>query len=367
MIYLDNAATTPVCEAAKKTLLDHVEYYGNPSSTYEFARQSKLLIEEARERIASCINAKPEELFFTSGGSEANTLALNKYFSITTPFEHHSVAARYNYLHIDNTGIADCQCIDEQLKNFADIGKGLKPNLVSCMLVNNEIGTIQPVDQVADIAHKYKMIMHTDATQAMGHLPIDVNALDVDMLSASAHKFGGLKGNGFLFAKSGTKLWPIINGGKQELGVRPGTENVLGILAMATALEDAVQHMQERDHYIKILRDKMLAQLLTVNGAHLNGSLERRTSSNINIRFEGVSGQKLVVLCDLYGICISSGSACNEGNAVPSHVLKTIGLSDEEALNSIRITIGHENTEEEINYAANIITKLIERIRNNNE
>ncbi len=367
MIYLDSAATTKICDAAKKTIIDYLDDYGNPSSTYEFGRKSKLLIEDARERIANCINAEPDEIYFTSSGSEANTLALNKYFSISTPFEHHSVQAQYKHICIDKNGIVNCQHIDQQLNNFASIGKSLKPNLLSCMYVNNEIGTIQPIEKIANIAHKYNMLIHTDATQAVGHMPVDVKTLDVDMLSASAHKFGGTKGSGFLFAKKNVKLWPIINGGKQETGIRPGTENVLGIIAMAAALEDSIKYIEERTQYVKMLRDKMLAQLLAVDGAHLNGSIENRVASNINIRFDGVSGQKLVTLCDLYGICISSGSACNEGNAIPSHVLKTIGLSNEKALNSVRITIGYENTEEEINYATDIIIKLVERIRSNNE
>jgi cysteine desulfurase len=367
LIYLDNSATTKICDAAKEAIISHFDDFGNPSSSYEFGRKSKLLIEDVRERIAKCINAEPDEIFFTSGGSESNTLALNKYFSISTPFEHHSVQAQYKHICIDKNGFVDCKHIEQQLSNFADIGKSLKPNLLSCMYVNNEIGTIQPIKAITNIAHKHNILVHTDATQAVGHIPVNVKDIGVDMLTASAHKFGGIKGTGFLFAKKYVKLWPVINGGKQEMGVRPGTENVLGIIAMAAALEDSIQHMEKRTQYVKMLRDKMLTQLLAIDGAYLNGSFESRVASNINIRFDGVQGQKLVTLCDLYGICISSGSACNEGNATPSHVLKTMGLSDEEALNSIRITIGHENTEEEINYAANIIIKLIERIRVNEE
>jgi cysteine desulfurase len=234
------------------------------------------------------------------------------------------------------------------------------------MTVNNEIGTIQPIKDITNIAHDNEFIFHTDAVQAIGHIPIDVKELGVDMLSASAHKFCGMKGVGFLYIKKGIKMSKLINGGKQESNMRSGTENVLGIISMAAALEDAVEHMEERNNHIKRLRDKMLDYLLKIEGAHLNGSLENRVVSNINIRFDGVSGSRLVALCDLYGICISAGSACNEGSPEPSHVLKAIGLSDEEALSSIRITIGHQNTEEEIDATADIIIKLVARIREEN-
>ena len=241
-------------------------------------------------------------------------------------------------------------------------------SLISCMYVNNEIGSIQPIKEIAEMVHDNKIWFHTDAVQAVGHIPIDVKDLNCDMLSASGHKFGAPKGIGFLYIKKdGPELDPLINGGKQEQGIRGGTENVLGIISMAAALEDAVEHMEERNAYVKRLRDKLLDRLLQIPGSKLNGSLENRAPGNINIRFSGVSGAKLVTLCSLYDIYISSGSACNEGISTPSHVLKAIGLTDEEALSSIRITIGHTNTEEEINQAADIITALVERIRLDNE
>jgi cysteine desulfurase len=360
--YLDNAATTSLCNAAKQAIMDHLDDFGNPSSSYEFGRKSRLLIEDARERIAKCINAEPDEIYFTSGGSEANTWALDNYTSIASSIEHHSIRPNCNNTRIDHNGIVIPQSfsvINYMLSNLLE--------LASCMMVNNEIGTIQPVKEIAAIAHGKGMLFHTDAIQAIGHIPIDVKKINCDMLSASAHKFSGPKGVGFLYVKNGIEMSPLIHGGKQERDSRGGTENILGIIAMAAALEDAVEHMEERNKHIKFLRDKMLNKLLQVKGAHLNGSLENRVVSNINIRFDGVSGERLVALCDLYGICISAGSACNEGNAEPSHVLKAIGLSDEEALSSIRITIGHQNTEEEIDSAAEIITKLIERIRTNEE
>lgn len=234
---------------------------------------------------------------------------------------------------------------------------------MSCMCINNEIGTIQPIKDIAKIAHGKGMLFHTDAVQAVGHVNIDVKDIDCDLLSASGHKFGAPKGVGFLYVKQGTKMDSMIFGGGQEGGIRGGTENILGIVSMAAALEDAVANMDERNKHVKKLRNKMLCKLLPVEGMHINGSMANRSVSNLNIRFDGVLGSRLVALCDLYGVCISAGSACNEGNATPSSVLKAIGLTDEEALNSIRITIGHQNTEEEINAAAEIITKLVERIR----
>lgn len=358
LIYLDHAATTPICDAAKKVIMENIDAFGNPSSIYELGRQSRVLIEDARERIAKCINAEPNEIYFTSGGSEANTWALHDKLSVSSCFEHHSVKAHYNNVWINNAGIVKTHffsSINHRLAKYFDI--------ISCMYVNNELGTIQPIKKIANIAHGKNMLFHTDAVQAVGHIPIDVRDLNCDMLSASAHKFGGLKGSGFLFIKNGVDKKRLINGGKQELGWRGGTENILGIAAMAEALEDSVINMENRNKHIKNLRNNLLDRLLQIPESHLNGSIENRVSGNINIRFDGVSGAKLVSLCSLYGICISAGSACNEGVSEPSHVLSAIGLTDEEALNSVRITIGYENTEQEIDYAADIITKLVERIR----
>lgn len=359
LIYLDNSATTPLCDAAKKAIIEHLDCFGNPSSSYELGRQSRLLIEDARERIARCINAEPEEIYFTSGGSESNTWALNNYTTVASGIEHHSIKPQYTQC---ITNIKD-GIIDPQRLCFINHRYPKMFEMVSCMYVNNELGTIQPIKQIAEMTHGKGMLFHTDAVQAVGHIPIDIKGLSVDMLSASGHKFGAPKGVGFLFVKKGVKINKLINGGKQESNLRGGTENILGILSMAAALEDAVEHIKERNNHIKRLRDKLLDQLLKIEGSHLNGSLDNRVASNINIRFDGVSGSRLVALCDLYGICISAGSACNEGTPEPSHVLKAIGLSYEEALSSIRITIGHQNTEDEIDTAADIIRKLVERIR----
>lgn len=363
MIYLDNAATTPICDAAKRAIIKHIDDFGNPSSAHELGRQSRVLIEDARERIAKCINADPDNIYFTSGGSEANSWALLARKRLASWIEHHSVVTNYGFS-VEENGVADPEYIRAVIEHYDNYY--YRPEIISCMTVNNEIGTIQPIKKIAEVAHDNDVLFHTDAVQAVGHIPIDVKDLNVDMLSASGHKFGAPKGVGFLYIKNGTESFPLINGGKQERGIRGGTENILGIVAMAAALEDSVIHMEERNEYVKHLRDTLLDRLLQIPGSHLNGSLENRVSSNINIRFDGVQGSRLVTLCSLYGVYISSGSACNEGVSEPSHVLKAICLSDEDALNSVRITLSHNNTEKDIDTATDIITALVRQIRSNN-
>lgn len=360
--YLDHSATTPICEAAKQAILEHIDDYGNPSSSHELGRKSRMLIEDARERIAKCINAEPEEVYFTSCGSEANTWALNYKFVLASAMEHHSIKPSYAFSKCEQ-GIISAERISNIITMLRKEEKFL--HMVTCMYVNNELGTINDVKSIAEVAHKYGLQFHVDAVQAVGHIPVDVKDINCDTLSMSGHKFGSPKGVGALYIKNGTKLNPLINGGKQERSMRPGTENVLGIVSMAAALEDAIEHMEERNEYIKNLRNELISRLKRINGMHINGPYANRTVSNINVRFDGISGAQLVSLCSLYGVYISSGSACNEGIPKPSHVLKAIGLSDEEALGSVRITLGHENTPEQIAYAADIITQLIERIRDN--
>lgn len=364
MIYMDYAATSPLCEAAKKAITEHIDDFGNPSSIHELGRQARVLIENARERIAKCINAYPSEIYFTSGGSEANTLALNnRWYSASSKFEHHSIVSNWPKISITKDGFIKTHKLNNMLSEWWNTPF----DVMSCMYVNNELGTIQPIKELATVAHRYGILLHTDAVQATPYIYIDVKDIGCDMLSASGHKFGAPKGVGFLYANARSRVKPMINGGKQEDGIRPGTENVLGIISMAAALEDTVEHMDERNEYIKTLRDSLLDKLLKIDGAHINGSLENRIPGNINIRFDGVSGARLVSLCSLYGIYISAGSACSEGIPAPSHVLKAIGLSDEEALSSVRITLGHHNTEEDVKMAADIITALVKRIREDND
>ena len=365
MVYLDNASTTKMCAAAKQAVLNNIDNFGNPSSLHSKGRDALLAIEDARSRIAKCINAEPDEIIFTSGGSEANTLALKNHYVLATNIEHHSISADSDNMKVSNDGVIDLSNIESTIRNFNNIVRPFHP-YISCMYVNNEIGTIQPVRELAEIVHKNNGRIHTDAVQAVGHLPIDVKYLNVDAMSMSGHKFGAMKGVGALYVKKGYQLSNIINGGKQENGIRPGTENVLGIISMAAALEDSVAKLKETTAYIADLRNTLLGLLLSIDGSHLNGGIQYKVDSNINIRFDGVSSQNLVALCDMNGICISSGSACNEGDAKPSHVLKAIGLSDEEALSSVRITLSRENTMDEMYYTANIMKQLIHKLRENN-
>lgn len=364
MIYLDHAATTPLCGAAKKAIIEHLDDFGNPSSAHELGRKSRVLIEDARDRIAKCINASPNNIYFTSGGSEANTWATHYRTVLASSLEHHSIVPTCFYHSINSDGVVDMRSLGRAIMSYC-VEYGYPFDMFSCMAVNNELGVVQDIKTLARIAHDNGLKFHTDAVQAIGHIPIDVKDIGCNMLSASGHKFGAPKGVGFLYTTA--SMEPLIDGGKQEGGIRGGTENILGIVSMAAALEEAVEHMEERNTHIKRLRDKLLDRLLQIPGSHLNGSLEHRVPGNINIRFSGVSGAKLVTLCSLYGVYISSGSACNEGISEPSHVLKAIGLTDEEALSSVRITIGNENTEKEIDIASDIITALVERIRNDNE
>ena len=359
MIYLDHAATTPICEAAKQAIINNLNYFGNPSSSHNIGHQAKMFIEDARERIAQCINAEPEEIYFCSGGSEANTWALRNKTCLTSKIEHHSNCGKWWF--DAHNGVVDQYTFEE----YMSVVPYLHPyqQLISCMYVNNEIGTIQPIKDLVRISHAYNMFFHTDAVQAMSCLTVDVKNLDVDMLSASGHKFGAPKGVGFLYVKNGVQIHSLIYGGKQELGKRGGTENVLGIIAMAAALEDSIINMEERHKHIVTMRNILLPCLLNIDGVYLNGPIANRVASNINVRISGVKGQAVVAMADQYGICISAGSACNEGNAEPSHVLKAIGLTDEEALSSIRITLGHENTFDEIQYVCDILPKIIARLR----
>ena len=361
MIYLDHAATTPICEAAQKAIIKHLCDFGNPSSAHAIGHVAKMLIEDARERIAKCINAESEEIYFTSGGSEADTWALNGKCSLASSIEHHAINPTFKFSTLKN-GIVDLEHINRLL--FSNrMYSPIQINVVSCMMANNEIGTIQPVKKIADIAHSYNSLFHTDAVQAIGHITVDVKEIGCDMLSASGHKFGAPKGVGFLYIKNGTDMSNLIHGGKQEQGIRGGTENVLGIIAMEEALEYSTNRMDVINESVCVFRNILLNKLLSIDGVHLNGSLDNRLVSNINVRIDGVKGDDVVAMANEYGICISTGSACNEGIAQPSHVLKAIGLTDEEALSSIRITIGHQNTFEEIEYVCDILPKIIAQLR----
>ena len=370
MVYLDNAATTPICDAAKQAIIKHLGDFGNPSSSHAIGHVAKMLVEDARERIANCINASPDEIYFTSGGSEADNWAIdsavmNSFYPLVSSIEHHALLNSPHIINDDHIipcnsdGIVDIECLINSILKMPYF----EEKFISCMMVNNEIGTVQDIEEIADVAHCYNGIIHTDAVQGMCYIPYFIKDGIIDMMSASAHKWGGIKGTGFLYVKKDIHICPFIYGGKQEKNKRAGTENVLGIVAMAAALEDYMAHMEERNEHVKWLRDYLLSALLSIDGVSLNGSLEDRVASNINVRINGVSGQDVVAMANEYGICISAGSACNEGVAKPSHVLKAIGLTDEEALSSIRITLGHQNTIDEIEYVCDILPKIISRLR----
>lgn len=361
MIYLDNASTTPICDAAKKVILENIDNFYNPNSSYEAAHQVKIKVEAAREKIAALIGAEPTEVYFTSGASESNSWVRTNYTVLGSTIEHHSTRSSFMY-NVGENGIVGLNNLNLQLNKLTQRGF---LGVVTSIDANNEIGVIQPVEEIAKIAHKYHWLYHIDATQALPHMKINVKELDCDMMSGSGHKFGSLKGCGFLYVKNGIHMKPLIYGGAQEQGVRGSTTNVLGILAMAAALEDTVEHMDERNAKIAYLSKKLKDNLFGIKGVVPNIDYDKtpHIESILNLRVDGVSNSDLITMCDRYRICVSAGSACNEGSATPSHVLKAIGLTDEQALSSIRISLSHLNTEEEIDYVSTMLPKIISRLR----
>lgn len=365
MIYLDNAATTPLCEAAKNVILDNLDEFWNVNSVYEPAMKLRTKVEAAREKIAELIGAKSaDDIYFLSGASEANSWIMKYSTMLSSNIEHHSIWPDY-MVRVDNNGILNPQAVKHEMANIYEFSWTGEVDIMSCCYVNNELGVIEPIKDISNIAHTLHSWAHTDATQALPHIKVDVQDLDVDMLSASAHKFNGPKGVGFLYAKKDTLLHPMIHGGAQERKMRGGTTNAVGILAMAAALEDTVNHLDEINERVGYLHNKLERTLLSIPGVYSNITApdSMRVRGILNLRIDGLKGADIVAMASQFGIYISSGSACNEGNATPSHVLKAIGLSDEEALSSIRISIGRYNTEKEIDYVCNIFPKIIEQLR----
>ncbi len=372
-IYADNAATTSLSPKVLEAMLPYLsEQYANTSQPYSFARKARKALQEARETIASCLGAKPTEIYFTSGGSESNNWVINGAIDfemdiVTSSIEHHSIlhavehASRIGnhvtYLPVSSTGIVDMQKLKESI-----VSPG---TLVSVMLANNEIGTIQHISDLAKYVHDRNGFFHTDAVQAIGHVKVDVKSLGVDMVSASAHKFNGPKGVGFLYIREGLK-WPnLIYGGSQEFGLRAGTENIAGIVGMAIALKEKVDSLADNIIHLRELED-ILIQTLSSNGIsyHRNGDI-RHIPGNISLSFKGYEGEMLLHRLDLKGIMVSTGSACDSKNNQISHVLKAIGLPEEEAVGTIRISLGHQNTPEEaINIAEAIISIVSESTAN---
>ncbi len=375
-IYADNAATTKMSRAAIDTMLDCMNnVYGNPSSLYTLGQKAKERLEETREEIAKIINAEPREIIFTSGGSEADNQAIisaanigrkkGKTHIISTAFEHHAVlhtlkklekqGFEITLLPVHENGVVDVKELEAAIKD--------ETILVTVMTVNNEIGTIQPIAEIGAVCRAKGVIFHTDAVQAVGHLPIDVKAQQIDMLSASAHKFHGPKGVGFLYAKKGIVLSNIIEGGAQERGKRAGTENVAGIAAMATALKESVANMEGDKERLTKVRDYLIRGLSEIPHSALNGDPEQRIYSNVNFCFEGIEGESLLILLDRKGISASSGSACTSGSLDPSHVLLAIGRIHDVAHGSLRLSLEENATTEEADYIIEVVKEVVAHLR----
>ena len=375
-IYADNAATTKMSDTAAEVMAEYIkEYWGNPSSLYTIGQRAKEKLEDARCRIAKIINAEPSEILFTSGGSESDNQALlsaaeigkknGKTHIISSAFEHHAVLHTLNKLEKNGFEITLLPVHENGIINPAELEAAIREDtcLVTIMTANNEIGTIQPVKEIGEICRKHNVPFHTDAVQAVGHLPIDVKEQNIDMLSASAHKFHGPKGVGFLYVKKGIRISNLIEGGAQERGKRAGTENLPGIAAMASALEEAVSNMEKYNNHKAQIRDHLIKELSKIPHCALNGDARMRLSGNVNFSFEGIEGESLLILLDMKGISCSSGSACTSGSLDPSHVLLAIGRIHDVAHGSLRLSIGEEITLEEADYIISCVTEVVEYLR----
>ena len=376
MVYADNAATTKMSPAAIKAMLPYMEtIWGNPSSLYGAGQRAAEALQEARERIAKCFGATAGEIYFTSGGSEADNQAIisaakmgerkGKKHIISTAFEHHAVLHTLNKLKKAGFDIELLDVHENGVILPSQVADAIREDtcLVTIMYANNEIGSIQPIAEIGEICRAKGVLFHTDAVQAAGHLPIDVVAQNIDMLSLSAHKFHGPKGTGVLYARKGILLTNIIEGGAQERGKRGGTENVPAIMSMATALEEACNHMKENTEKVTRLRNRLIEGLSKIPHSVLNGDPVKRLPGNVNFCFEGIEGESLLLLLDDKGICASSGSACTSGSLDPSHVLLAIGRPHEVAHGSLRLSLCENNTEEEVEYILQSVPGIVEYLR----
>ena len=376
-IYADNAATTRVSEEVLNAMLPYFrENYGNPSSLHNIGQKAAEVLYNARKTVADCINAKPENITFTSGGSEADNQALisvarnlarkNKKHIISTKFEHHAILHTLKKLESEGFEVTLLDVHENGIVTPEQVRDAIREDtcLVTVMYANNEIGSIQPIKEIGAVCHEKGVIFHTDAVQAAGHLNIDVCDQNIDMLSMSAHKFHGPKGVGALYSKKGIILRNVIEGGAQERGKRAGTENIPGIVGMATALSNAVKDIDKNAAYVTALRDRLIDGLSKIPHCILNGDRYNRLPGNVNFCFEGIEGESLLLLLDAKGICASSGSACTSGSLDPSHVLLAIGRPHEIAHGSLRLSICEENTEEEIDYIIKETASVVEYLRN---
>ncbi len=376
MIYADHAATTKMSRIAIDAMLPYLdEWYGNPSSLYTFGQRAKEALEDARSRIAACLGCEAREITFTSGGSEADNQAIlsaarlgarkGKRHIVSTAFEHHAVLHTLKKLEQEGFSVTLLDVHENGVVTAEEVRRAIRPDtgLVTVMYANNEIGTIQPIREIGAVCREAGTLFHTDAVQAAGHLPIDVKTENIDMLSLSAHKFHGPKGTGVLYAKRGVALSSLIEGGAQERGKRAGTENIPAIAGMAAALEDACAHLEENAVRTALLRDRLIAGLSKIPHAILNGDAKKRLPGNVNFCFEGIEGESLLLLLDDRGICASSGSACTSGSLDPSHVLLAIGRPHEIAHGSLRLTIGEEITEKEVDYLISAVQEVVAYLR----
>lgn len=376
MIYADNAATTKMSEAAVKTMVDLIgTTYGNPSSLYQFGQEAKEVLEQARADVADAIGATAKEIIFTSGGSEADNQALisaasigarkNKKHIISTAFEHHAILHTLKKLEKEGFEVTLLDVHENGLVRPEEVENAIREDtaLVTVMYANNEIGTIQPIREIGAICRKHGVIFHTDAVQAVGHIKVNVEEDNIDMLSASGHKFHGPKGTGFLYVKKGIALTNLIEGGAQERGKRAGTENVPGIAAMATALKESVAALDNYKAKLTPIRDRIIEGLNEIPHSALNGDFEHRVPSNINFCFEGIEGESLLLLLDDKGIAASSGSACTSGSLDPSHVLLAIGRVHDVAHGSLRLSLGEDITDQDADYIVKSVKEVVEYLR----
>ena len=377
MIYADNAATTKMSRTAIEAMLPYMDnIYGNPSSLYSFGQQAKEALEDARSRVAACLGCDIREITFTSGGSEADNQAIfsaarlgekkGKKHIISTAFEHHAVLHTLDKLKKKGFEIILLDVHENGIITPEQVADAIREDtcLVTIMFANNEIGTIQPIAEIGKICREKNVLFHTDAVQAAGHLKINVVEQNIDMLSLSAHKFHGPKGIGVLYSKRGILLDNVINGGAQERGKRAGTENIPAIMGLAAALEEACANIDKNAARLSALRDRLIEGLDKIPYGELNGDKENRLPSNVNFCFEGIEGESLLLLLDDKGICASSGSACTSGSLDPSHVLLAIGRPHEVAHGSLRLSLGEDTTEEDVEYLINAVTEVVTYLRN---
>ena len=375
-IYADNAATTKISQTAMKAMISAMENsYGNPSSIHQIGMAANDALQTAREQIARCLGCMPKEIFFTSGGTESDNQAImsaamlgakqNKRHIISTAFEHHAVLHTLRRLKEQGFEIQLLDVGAEGNITAAQVEDAIRPDtcLVTVMFANNEIGSVLPIAEIGEVCRAHGVLFHTDAVQAVGHIPVNVKKQNIDMLSLSAHKFHGPRGIGALYVKRGIELTSLMEGGGQERGKRPGTENLPAIMGMAAALKEECTLMEQNEAKVIAMRDRLIQGLSQIPYSILNGSREKRLPGNVNFCFEGVSGESLLLLLDSRGICASSGSACASGALDPSHVLLALGLAPEIAQGSLRISLDISNTEEEIDYMLEVIPQVVEQLR----